>query len=68
MNNLTIELCERKNKFIINNLYPLYLHDLAEIRNVLPNKYGVFEDIIHLNNKYLYLIYGGKKRGFCFLI
>jgi predicted acetyltransferase len=44
MNNLTIELCERKNKFIINNLYPLYLHDLAEIRNVLPNKYGVFED------------------------
>lgn len=42
--NITIELCERKNKFIINNLYPLYLHDLAGIRKVLPNKYGVFED------------------------
>ncbi|MDR6551793.1 hypothetical protein J2736_002982 [Paenibacillus qinlingensis] len=50
MNNLTIELCERKNKCIINNLYPLYLHDLAEIRNVLPNKYGVFEDDEKYNN------------------
>lgn len=39
MNSLTIELCERKNKFIINNLYPLYLHDLAEIRNVEHYKF-----------------------------
>lgn len=44
MENISIQLCDRKNKFIINNLYPLYLHDLAEIRNELPNKYGVFED------------------------
>ncbi|WP_078553753.1 hypothetical protein [Bacillus alkalicellulosilyticus] len=44
MNKISVHLCERKNKFIINNLYPLYLHDLAGIRNELPNKYGVFEE------------------------
>ncbi|KAB3528952.1 hypothetical protein [Alkaliphilus serpentinus] len=43
-NKITIELCMRDQKFIINNLYPLYLHDLAEIRGELPNKYGVFEE------------------------
>ncbi|WP_138751663.1 GNAT family N-acetyltransferase [Paenibacillus sinopodophylli] len=44
MNHISVQLCGRKCKFIINNLYPLYLHDLAGIRNVLPNKYGVFEE------------------------
>ncbi|MDR0270800.1 GNAT family N-acetyltransferase [Paenibacillus sp.] len=42
--NVTVELCTLEDKFIIYNLYPLYLHDLAEIRKVMPNKYGVFED------------------------
>jgi len=29
---------------IIKNLYPLYLHDLAEIYGEFPNEYGIFED------------------------
>lgn len=44
MSNIKVQLSDRNTKFIINNMYPLYLHDIAEIRNVLPNKYGVFED------------------------
>lgn len=44
MTKISIELCHGDNKFIINNMYPLYLHDLAEIRNEHPNKYGVFEE------------------------
>ena len=44
MNNISVELCDYDNKFIINNMYPLYLYDLGEIRNILPNSYGVFED------------------------
>lgn len=44
MTNITVELCDYSNKFIINNLYPLYLYDLAEIRDTYPNKYGVFEE------------------------
>ncbi|NBD27702.1 GNAT family N-acetyltransferase [Paenibacillus glycinis] len=42
--NVKVQLCGKEQKYIINNLYPLYLHDLAGIRSVLPNKYGVFED------------------------
>ncbi|MBE9915272.1 GNAT family N-acetyltransferase [Paenibacillus donghaensis] len=42
--NVTVEFCTLEDKFIIYNLYPLYLHDLAEIRKVMPNQYGVFED------------------------
>lgn len=42
--NITVELCALDDKFIIYNLYPLYLYDLAEIRKVLPNRHGVFED------------------------
>ncbi|GIO34275.1 MULTISPECIES: GNAT family N-acetyltransferase [Paenibacillus] len=42
--NITVELCAPEDKRIIFNMYPLYLHDLAEIRNVLPNAHGVFED------------------------
>jgi predicted acetyltransferase len=44
MAEITVQFSRHDTKFIINNLYPLYLHDLAGIRNVLPNKYGVFED------------------------
>lgn len=44
MTDISIQLCNRDNKFIINNMYPLYLHDLGEIRNTYPNEYGVFED------------------------
>ncbi|OAB38294.1 acetyltransferase [Paenibacillus macquariensis subsp. defensor] len=41
---VTINLTDESTKFIINNLYPLYLHDLSEIWGWKPNKYGVFED------------------------
>lgn len=44
MAEITVQLTDRDTKFIIYNLYPLYLHDLAGIRNVLPNRYGVFEE------------------------
>lgn len=44
MAEITVELSRRDTQSIIYNLYPLYLHDLAGIRNVLPNRYGVFED------------------------
>lgn len=42
--NISVELCAPEDKSIILNLYPLYLYDLAEIRKILPNAYGVFED------------------------
>lgn len=41
---ILVELCDRNKKFIINNLYPLYLHELSAVRTVYTNKYGVFED------------------------
>lgn len=41
---VTIELSDAFTKFIINNLYPLYLHDLSEVWGWKPNRYGVFED------------------------
>ncbi|MGN7360649.1 GNAT family N-acetyltransferase [Paenibacillus sp. SAF-054] len=42
--NISVKLCPPEDRHIIMNLYPLYLYDLAEIRKVLPNAYGVFED------------------------
>lgn len=39
-----IILTDSTTKFIINNLYPLYLHDLSEIWGRLPNRYGVYEE------------------------
>jgi predicted acetyltransferase len=42
--NIRVELCDKENKFIINNIYPLYLYDLSEIWDRKPNKYGVFEE------------------------
>lgn len=41
---ITISLTDPSTKFMINNLYPLYLHDLSEIWGWKPNQYGVFEE------------------------
>lgn len=42
---LDIKLAKQKeDSNIIKNMYPLYLHDIAGIHGVLPNKYGIFED------------------------
>ncbi|BFH63065.1 GNAT family N-acetyltransferase [Paenibacillus azoreducens] len=41
---ITVSLTDPSTKFIINNLYPLYLHDLSEIWGWKPNKYGVYEE------------------------
>lgn len=41
---VSISLTDQSTKFIINNLYPLYLHDLSEIWGWKPNKYGVYEE------------------------
>lgn len=41
---VTVELSDASTKFIINNMYPLYLHDLSGIWGWKPNRYGVFED------------------------
>lgn len=50
---VTVDLTDQKDKFVINNLYPLYLHDLSEIWGWQPNKYGVFEEteILTLNEQ-----------------
>lgn len=39
-----IILADKGNGFIIKNMYPLYLHDLAGIHGTLPNRYGIFEE------------------------
>lgn len=41
---VTVELTDISNKFIINNIYPLYLHDLSGIWGWKPNSYGIFEE------------------------
>ncbi|KOP68671.1 acetyltransferase [Bacillus sp. FJAT-18019] len=41
---VTVELTDTSNKFIINNIYPLYLHDLSGIWGWKPNSYGIFEE------------------------
>ena len=41
---IKILLANNENGYIIKNIYPLYLHDLAGIHGTLPNKYGIFED------------------------
>lgn len=50
---INVELCSIENKFIINNIYPLYLHDLSEIWATKPNRFGVYEenDIKTLNEQ-----------------
>lgn len=42
--NVTARLCGMEEKFIINNIYPLYLHDLSEVWEHKINRYGVFEN------------------------
>ncbi|MBM6382973.1 MAG: GNAT family N-acetyltransferase [Paenibacillus sp.] len=42
--NVTARLCGMEEKFIINNIYPLYLHDLSEVWERKTNRYGVFEN------------------------
>lgn len=41
---IEIKLADNTNGFIIKNMYPLYLHELAGIHNILPNEYGIFEE------------------------
>lgn len=41
---IEIILASSENGFIIKNIYPLYLHDLAGIHGTLPNRYGIFEE------------------------
>jgi predicted acetyltransferase len=41
---IEIILADNTNGFIIKNIYPLYLHDLAGIHGTLPNEYGIFEE------------------------
>lgn len=41
---IEIILADNTNGFIIKNMYPLYLHDLAGIHGTLPNEYGIFEE------------------------
>lgn len=42
--NIEIVLTNKQNAYIINNMYPLYLHDLSEHYENLPNKHGVYEE------------------------
>lgn len=42
--NIEIILTTKENAYIINNIYPLYLHDLSEHYGNLPNKHGIYEE------------------------
>lgn len=46
------------------NIYPLYLHDIAEIYGTLPNEYGIFE---HDHIKTLIEQYDVQKKLLCFI-
>ncbi len=53
--NINVRLSTQDDSYIIKNLYPLYLHDLSEIFDRLPNKHGVYEetdDYVTLNDQY----------------
>ncbi len=39
-----IKLADNTNGYIIKNMYPLYLHDIAGIHGTLPNEHGIFEE------------------------
>jgi hypothetical protein len=56
--NISVELCDIENKVIISNIYPFYLHDLSEIWDRKPNKYGVFEE----DDKYMTLHHQIRKQ------
>lgn len=42
--NIEVVLTNKESSYIINNIYPLYLHDLSEHYRNLPNKHGVYEE------------------------
>jgi aminoglycoside 6'-N-acetyltransferase I len=42
--NIEVILTDKEKAYIINNIYPIYLHDLSEHYGNLPNKHGVYED------------------------
>ena len=42
--NINTVLATNETSNIIKNLYPLYLHDLSEHYEDLPNEYGIYED------------------------
>lgn len=41
---IEIKLADHTNGFMIKNMYPLCLHDIAGIHGTLPNAYGIFEE------------------------
>lgn len=41
---IEVVLTNKENSYIINNIYPLYLHDLSEHYGNVPNKHGVYEE------------------------
>jgi aminoglycoside 6'-N-acetyltransferase I len=41
--NVTVNLSGETDGYIIKNLYPLYLHDLSEFSDTLPNEHGILE-------------------------
>jgi predicted acetyltransferase len=40
---LTLEILPTDQAYILQNLYPCYLHDLSEFQDILPNQHGLFE-------------------------
>ena len=41
---IEVSLANNENGFIIKNMYPLYLHNIAGIHGTFPNQYGIFEE------------------------
>jgi len=41
---IDLTLTDNTNSYIIKNLYPLYLHDLASFNGTVPNHHGILED------------------------
>ncbi|BAY81195.1 hypothetical protein NIES267_06700 [Calothrix parasitica NIES-267] len=39
-----IRLANSEQRYIIQNMWSAYMHDLSQYRNLLPNKHGLFED------------------------
>jgi predicted acetyltransferase len=40
---LKLEKLPVERAYILQNLYPCYLHDLSEYQDILPNQHGLFE-------------------------
>jgi len=41
---IDLTLTDKTRSYIIKNLYPLYLHDLASFNGAVPNLHGIFEE------------------------